>query len=89
MALLEAERKQVVTKHRTHAKDTGSSEVQVSLLTAEIRALSGHCDTHRKDNHSRRGLLMKVGKRNRLLRYLARTNPDGYQKLILALGLRK
>jgi small subunit ribosomal protein S15 len=89
MALLTEERKQVVTSNRRHETDTGSPEVQISMLTARIVALSGHMKGHDKDFHSRRGLLLMVGKRNRLLRYLARTNPEGYQKLIAKLGLRK
>jgi small subunit ribosomal protein S15 len=89
MALLAEERSQVVSTNRRHTKDTGSPEVQIGMLTAKINALSSHCQEHEKDNHSRRGLTMMVGQRNRLLRYLARTNPDGYQKLIVRLGLRK
>lgn len=89
MALLTDERKQVVTNHRRHGSDTGSPEVQIAMLTARINALSDHMKGHDKDFHSRRGLLMMVGKRNRLLRYLAKTNPDNYQKLIGKLGLRK
>ncbi len=89
MALLLEERNGIVSNNRKHTKDTGSTEVQVALLTAEIQAISEHLSTHGKDNHSRRGLLMKVGRRNRLLRYLARTNPTGYQGLIAKLGLRK
>lgn len=89
MALLTDERKQVVTNHRRHGTDTGSPEVQIAMLTARINALSEHMKGHDKDFHSRRGLLMMVGKRNRLLRYLAKTNPDNYQKLIGKLGLRK
>ncbi len=89
MALLLEERKLVVSANRRNATDTGSPEVQIAMLTAEINALSEHCKGHAKDNHSRRGLTMKVGRRNRLLRYLARTSPEGYQKLIIRLGLRK
>lgn len=89
MALLADERKQVVNTHHRHATDTGSPEVQIALLTARINAVSEHMQGHKKDFHSRRGLLMMVGKRNRLLRYLARTNPEGYQQLIGKLGLRK
>ncbi len=89
MALLVEERKSVVTSSQRHGTDTGSPEVQISMLTAEIQAVAEHLKGHQKDNHSRRGLLLKVGRRNRLLRYLARTNPDGYQQLIAKLGLRK
>lgn len=89
MALLAEERKKVVTANHRHATDTGSPEVQIGMLTARINALAEHMQTNDKDHHSRRGLLMMVGKRNRLLHYLARTSPDGYQKLITRLGLRK
>jgi small subunit ribosomal protein S15 len=89
MALLSAERTQIVSTHQTHKKDCGSVEVQVALLTAEINAISDHLKGHMKDHHSRRGLLGKVGRRNRLLKYLARTEPARYQSLIAKLGLRK
>jgi small subunit ribosomal protein S15 len=89
MALILEERKQIVAGSQHHAKDTGSAEVQISLLTGEVNALAEHLKDHDKDNHSRRGLVMKVARRNRLLKYLARTNPAGYQKLIAKLGLRK
>jgi small subunit ribosomal protein S15 len=89
MALLLEERKQVVSSNRRHSTDTGSPEVQIGMLTARINALTDHLKGHDKDFHSRRGLLMMVGKRNRLLRYLAQTSPESYQKLIAKLGLRK
>lgn len=89
MALIAEERKQIVTKNARHEKDTGSPEVQVALLTARIAEVAEHLQSHAKDVHSRRGLLMMVGRRNRLLKYLAITNPEGYQKLIAKLGLRK
>ncbi len=71
------------------ADDSGSPEVQVAILTERIRELTGHLRSHRHDFASRRGLLLMVGKRNRLLRYLARTNREAYQVLIKRLGLRK
>ncbi len=89
MALDTADRLDIVTKARVHPSDTGSPEVQVSLLTAKIAALAEHMGGHDKDFHSRRGLVMMVAKRNRLLKYLARTNPSRYQTLIARLGLRK
>jgi small subunit ribosomal protein S15 len=89
MALLTEERKTIVTGNQRHGKDTGSPEVQVAMLTAKINAVTQHLGDHDKDNHSRRGLLMMVGQRNRLLKYLARTSPSDYQKLIAKLGLRK
>jgi small subunit ribosomal protein S15 len=88
--MLSAERrKQIVTDHRRHDKDSGSPEVQVAMLTRRINELNGHLDEHRKDNHSRRGLILMVGKRNRLLRYLAKSEPSRYTDLIGKLGLRK
>ena len=69
--------------------DNGSPEVQIALLTARIGELNDHLRTHVKDHAGRRGLLMMVGKRNRLLRYLARINPQAYQSTIKTLGLRK
>ena len=87
---LTAQRKaEIVTQYQRGPADTGSPEVQISMLTAEIVAIAEHLKGHQKDNHSRRGLLLKVGRRNKLLRYLARTNPADYQKLIAKLGLRK
>lgn len=79
----------VVAESKRHDTDTGSPEVQVSILTHRINHLSTHLKDHKKDNHSRRGLVMMVGRRNRLLRYLARTDRDGYTGLIQRLGLRK
>lgn len=89
MALVAERRKQIVSTYRTHEKDSGSPQVQIAMLTEKIKEVSDHLKGHDKDNHSRRGLVLMVGKRNRLLRYLARTQPDEYQKLIAKLGLRK
>lgn len=79
----------VITDYRTHEKDTGSPEVQVAILTERIRTLESHFSTHKKDHHSRRGLLMLVGKRRRLLDYLKRTDIARYRTLIQRLELRK
>ena len=89
MAIASETRKKVVSTNRRHEKDTGSPEVQVGMLTEKIKAVSGHLGGHLKDNHSRRGLVMMVGRRNRLLKYLARTDPKSYQALIGRLCLRK
>jgi small subunit ribosomal protein S15 len=90
MMTIAAEKKQeLVKEHRRHEGDSGSPEVQVAILTARIGEITEHLRTHRHDYASRRGLVMMVGKRNRLLRYLARTDRDAYQKLIKRLGLRK
>jgi small subunit ribosomal protein S15 len=82
-------KKQMISEYRRQDGDTGSPEVQIALLTRRIADLTGHLRAHRHDHASRRGLLMMVGRRNRLLRYLARTDRDAYQALIKRLGLRK
>jgi len=85
-----AERKQeLVSKFGKVAGDTGSAEVQIALLTERINELTQHLRTHGKDHHSRRGLLMMVGKRRRLLNYLQRRDLEGYRALIRELGLRR
>ena len=89
MAIALESRTKVVTENRRHAKDTGSPEVQIAMLTARIKSVSEHLGGHLKDNHSRRGLVNMVGRRNRLLKYLASTDPKAYQALIAKLGLRK
>jgi len=78
----------VVTKHRIHETDTGSTKVQVALLTERINSLTEHFKTHAKDHHGRRGLLKMVGNRRRLLTYLKRTDVVNYRSLIEELGLR-
>ncbi|HVR20538.1 MAG TPA: 30S ribosomal protein S15 [Polyangiaceae bacterium] len=79
----------VVTKHRLHDSDTGSPEVQIALLSQRIEYLADHFKIHKKDHHSRRGLLMLVGQRRQLLDYLKRTNVDRYRKIVSSLKLRK
>ncbi len=83
------EKTKIVGSHRVHEKDTGSAEVQVALLTAQIKSLTDHLKKHQKDNHSRRGLLKMVARRKTLLGYVAKTNPKSYASLIKKLGLRK
>lgn len=78
----------VLRKYRAHESDTGSARVQVALLTERINGLTDHFRTHAKDHHGRRGLLMMVSKRRRLLDYLKRTDLDEYRKLVEELGLR-
>ncbi len=89
MAVLAERRKEIVSDYRRNDKDTGSPEVQVAMLTERIQDVSRHLQDHDHDFHSRRGLIMMVSKRNRLLRYLARTDPKRYQTVIARLGLRK
>lgn len=89
MAIDVSTRAEIIKSFQRDAKDTGSSEVQVALLTARINDLTMHFKTHAKDHHSRRGLLKLVSSRRRLLDYLKRTDNDKYIKLIKELGLRK
>ena len=90
MSALQQERKsEVVAKYRTHESDTGSPEVQVALLSERITMLTEHFKTHKKDHHSRRGLLKLVGQRRRLLDYLRSKDANRYKKLIDGLGIRK
>ncbi|MBI2850888.1 MAG: 30S ribosomal protein S15 [Chloroflexi bacterium] len=83
------EKTAVVTKYARHEKDTGSTEVQVAILTARIQQLTGHMATNRHDFHTQHGLVKMVGKRRRLLAYLMDENVERYRNLIKQLGLRK
>jgi len=89
MALQVAQKSDVVKKYQRSGKDTGSPEVQVALLTERINGLTEHFKTHVKDFHSRRGLLVRVSQRRKLLDYLKRSDADKYRALIERLGLRK
>ncbi|MAG17146.1 MAG: 30S ribosomal protein S15 [Phycisphaerae bacterium] len=89
MALTEQRTTQIIEDYRRGDKDTGSPEVQIALLTSRIVDLTEHLKSNKHDFASRRGLLMMVSRRNRLLRYLQRTDRENYQKLIGRLGLRK
>jgi small subunit ribosomal protein S15 len=89
MALTKARKNELVERFGAGATDTGKTEVQVALLTERINQLTDHLRTHRKDHHSRRGLLMLVGKRRRLLDYLQRTDLERYRTVIRELGLRR
>jgi small subunit ribosomal protein S15 len=80
---------EIITEYGKHDSDTGSPEVQVALLTERISHLTEHLRTHKHDHHSRRGLLMLVGKRRRLLNYLKSQDVERYRSLIAALGLRR
>ena len=87
--MIEKDKKQsIIDEYKTHEADTGSTEVQVAVLTARIRELTEHMRAHKKDFHSRRGLLIMVGKRRKLLQYLKRKDFMRYQTLIQRLGLR-
>ena len=89
MPLDTATKKQIMTEYGTVEGDTGSPEVQVALLTRRINDLTGHLKTHKHDHHSRRGLLLLVGRRRRLLQYLAKKDITRYRTLIERLGLRR
>jgi small subunit ribosomal protein S15 len=89
MSITAENRKQIVSEYRTHAKDTGSPEVQIALITKRINDLRGHFDAHKKDHSSRRGLLKLVSRRNQLLKYLTQVDRTRYQAIIGKLGLRK
>lgn len=82
-------KREIVAEYATEDGDTGSPEVQVALLTARITHLTEHLRTHKKDHHSRRGLLQMVGRRRRLLNYLAKVDIERYRALIARLGLRR
>lgn len=88
--MLATDRKQeIIGKFRSHEKDTGSPEVQIALLSERITTLTEHFRTHKKDHHSRRGLLKMVGQRRRLLDYLKSCNVERYRKIIAELGIRR
>ena len=90
MTTLTRERKrELIAKFGKDEHDSGSTKVQIALLTERINALTEHLRTHKKDHHSRRGLLMLVGRRRRFLKYLQRTDLEGYRALVRELGLRK
>ena len=89
MSLDAATKKQIITEYATNDGDTGSPEVQVALLSRRISDLTGHLQEHKHDHHSRRGLLLLVGQRRRLLNYLRDRDIERYRKLIERLGLRR
>lgn len=88
MALTLEEKTEVIEESRIHETDTGSPEVQVSILTRRINQLTEHLKVHKHDLHSRRGLRVLVGRRRRLLAYISKKSPDRYRSLIAKLGLR-
>ena len=89
MALTKEQRKEIIAEYGLSEKNTGSTEVQIALLTSRIKDLTEHFRTHKKDHNSRRGLLKLVGQRRRLLKYLMKRDLDKYRELIQKLGLRK
>ena len=89
MPLAKTEKEQIFQDYARHEGDTGSPEVQIALLTTRINQLTEHLKIHKHDLHSRRGLLLMVGQRRRLLAYLSKKSPDRYRALIARLGLRQ
>jgi small subunit ribosomal protein S15 len=89
MPLTAEKKKEIIAEFARAANDTGSPEVQIALFTERIRQLQAHLEVHKKDHHTRRGLLMLVGQRRRMLEYLRREDPQRYQALIQRLGLRR
>lgn len=89
MSLTSGQKSEIITQHKRSEQDTGSPEVQIALLSANIEKLTGHFSDHVKDHHSRRGLLRMVNQRRSLLEYLKKTDQDRYKDLIGKLGLRK
>ena len=89
MRLGQDKKQDIIEEFKTHTKDTGSTEVQIALLTERINVLSEHFAQHKKDLHSRRGLLMMVGKRRRLLNYLKKKDTRKYEDILSKLNLRK
>lgn len=88
MPLEKKAKDKLIAKYKTHAKDTGSPEVQIAILTEEMKQLSEHLKSHKKDFSSRRGLLKKVGQRRRLLKYLAKDNPKSFADLTTKLKIK-
>jgi len=89
MALKKVDKEKVIAGAKTHDKDTGSPEVQIAIFSEKIISLTDHLKSHKKDNHSRRGLLKMVGKRRRLLDYLLKKDKARYEEIVKKLGLRK
>ncbi|MBU1903018.1 MAG: 30S ribosomal protein S15 [Proteobacteria bacterium] len=89
MVLSAGAKREVIERFKVHEKDTGSPEVQIALLTSRIKYLTDHFKLHKKDHHSRRGLLKLVGQRRRLIKYLKRKDMEKYRDLIKELGIRK
>ena len=89
MALTQEEKAEIIAEYGLHENDSGSSQVQVAMLTTRINQLTEHMKVHKHDFHSQRGLLKLVGRRRRLLKYLRNTEPETYQELIQRLGLRR
>ncbi|MCZ2257017.1 30S ribosomal protein S15 [Sporosarcina sp. G11-34] len=89
MAITQERKNELISEFKTHESDTGSADIQIAILTEEINNLNGHLSTHKKDHHSRRGLLKMIGRRRKLLKYMRDNEVQRYRDLIAALGLRR
>ena len=89
MAITQERKNELISEFKTHESDTGSADIQIAILTEEINNLNSHLSTHKKDHHSRRGLLKMIGRRRKLLKYMRDNEVQRYRDLIAALGLRR
>ncbi|BAQ10565.1 30S ribosomal protein S15 [Sporosarcina sp. 179-K 3D1 HS] len=89
MAITQERKHELINEFKTHENDTGSADIQIAILTEEINNLNAHLSTHKKDHHSRRGLMKMIGRRRKLLKYLRETEVQRYRDLIAKLGLRR
>ncbi|AOV08228.1 30S ribosomal protein S15 [Sporosarcina ureilytica] len=89
MAITQERKNELIEEFKTHENDTGSADIQIAILTEEINNLNRHLSTHKKDHHSRRGLMKMVGTRRKLLKYLRNNEVERYRNLIAKLGLRR
>ena len=89
MAITQERKNELILEFKTHDTDTGSADIQIAILTEEINNLNGHLSTHKKDHHSRRGLMKMIGRRRKLLKYMRENEVQRYRDLITTLGLRR
>ncbi len=89
MAITQERKNELISEFKTHDSDTGSADIQIAILTEEINNLNGHLATHKKDHHSRRGLLKMIGRRRKLLKYMRDNEVQRYRDILAALGLRR
>lgn len=89
MAITQERKNELISEFKTHESDTGSADIQIAILTEEINNLNAHLSTHKKDHHSRRGLLKMIGRRRKLLKYMRDNEVQRYRDLLAALGLRR
>jgi len=89
MAITQERKHELIAEYKTHDSDTGSADIQIAILTEDINNLNGHLSTHKKDHHSRRGLMKMIGRRRKLLKYMRENEVQRYRDLISKLGLRR